>query len=253
MTTKCKLGYANIALCKLIFGGNASRWSFGYPWILKYLDERYDRTISHEKLRDYVDDFPLFYQTINHFIKKTSLRHFHDGIAVERQGLNFLPWSIFGLIDYSIDRINRPMSGPDGDSLFSRQKLVLYPKQPTCSGQTHTWEFVEMTPICPPTPLQHLINPPPRCPLPPLSAAAPAAVHRSRRCPHCPWLGKLPTCRQHVGPTAKSWHFWPTRPSRADTNSFPTLFLCRGLPTFSKFSLSTRGTYGVIIVQTGMY
>jgi hypothetical protein len=29
--------------------------------------------------------------------------------------------------------------------------------------------------------------------------------------------------------------------------------LCRGLPTFSKFSLSTRGTYGVIIVQTGMY
>ena len=115
MMTKCKLGYANIALCKLIFGGNASRWSFGYPWILKYLDERYDRTISHEKLRDYVDDFPLFYQAINHFIKKTSLRHFHDGTAVERQGLNFLPWSIFGFIDCSIDRINRPMSGPDGD------------------------------------------------------------------------------------------------------------------------------------------
>ncbi len=61
MMTKCKLGYANIALCKLIFGGNASWWSFGYPWILKYLNERYDRTISHKKLRDYVDDFPLFY------------------------------------------------------------------------------------------------------------------------------------------------------------------------------------------------
>ena len=115
MMTKCKLGYANIALCKLVFGGNASRWSFGFPWILKYLNERYDRTISHEKLRDYVDDFPLFYQAINHFIKKTSLRHFHDGTAVEHQGLNFLPWSIFGFIDCSIDRINRPMSGPDGD------------------------------------------------------------------------------------------------------------------------------------------
>jgi hypothetical protein len=67
----------------------------------------------------------------------------------------------------------------------------------------------------------------------------------------CAWLGL--TCRRHVSPTAKSWHFWPTRPSRADTNSFPTLFLCRGLPTFSKCSISTRGTYGVIIVQTGMY
>jgi hypothetical protein len=90
MMTKCKLGYANIALCKLIFGGSATRWSFGYPWIIKYLDERYDRTISHKKLRDYVDDFPLFYQAINNFIKKTSLCHFHDGTAVERQGLNFL-------------------------------------------------------------------------------------------------------------------------------------------------------------------
>ena len=85
MMAKCKLGYGNIALCKLIFGGNASRWSFGYLWILRYLDERYDRTISHEKLRDYyADDFPKSYQAINHFIKKTSLRHFHDGTAVER-------------------------------------------------------------------------------------------------------------------------------------------------------------------------
>jgi hypothetical protein len=86
MMTKCKLGYANIALCKLILGSNASWWRFGYPWIIKYLDERYDRTISHKKLRDYVDDFPLFYQAINNFIKKTSLRNFQDGTAVERQG-----------------------------------------------------------------------------------------------------------------------------------------------------------------------
>ena len=115
MMAKCKLGYANMALCKLIFGGNASWWSFGYPWILRYLDERYNRTISNEKLRHYVDDFPKFYQAINHFIKKTSLHHSHDGTAVERQGLNFLPWSIFGFINCSINQINRPILGPDGD------------------------------------------------------------------------------------------------------------------------------------------
>jgi hypothetical protein len=56
--TKFKLGYGNTALCNLIFGGHSSWWSFGYPWILKYLDERYDRTISHKKLRDYVNDLP---------------------------------------------------------------------------------------------------------------------------------------------------------------------------------------------------
>ena len=46
MMTKCKLGYGNIALCKLIFGGNASQWSFGYAWTLKYLDERYENYFS---------------------------------------------------------------------------------------------------------------------------------------------------------------------------------------------------------------
>jgi hypothetical protein len=72
------------------------------------------------------------------------------------------------------------------------------------------------------------------------------AVSSGRRHSSFAWLGKSPTCWRHVGPTAKSRHFWPTWPSRADTNLFPTLFLCRGLPTFFKFSLSTRGTYGVI-------
>jgi hypothetical protein len=115
MMVKCKLGYRNTALCKLIFGGNSSWWSFGYPWILRYLDERYNRTISHEKLRDYADDFPKFYKAINHFIKKTSQHHFHNGTAVEHQGLKFLPWSIFGFIECSIDWINRPISGPDGN------------------------------------------------------------------------------------------------------------------------------------------
>ncbi len=62
-----------------------------------------------------------------------------------------------------------------------------------------------------------------------------------------PWLGKSPTCRRHVGPTAKSRHFWTTLPSRADTNSFPTLFCVSGIADF------LQGTYGVIIVQTGKY
>ena len=50
--TKCRTGYGNSEMCKLIFGGDQLRWSFGFPWILEYLDTRYARTISHEKLRD---------------------------------------------------------------------------------------------------------------------------------------------------------------------------------------------------------
>jgi hypothetical protein len=60
-------------------------------------------------------NFPQLYQVNNKFVQKTSVRHFHDCTVVECQGLSFLPWSIFGFIDCSINRISRPMSGPDGD------------------------------------------------------------------------------------------------------------------------------------------
>jgi hypothetical protein len=120
--TKCRTGYRNREMCNLIFGGDQSRWSHGYPWILEYLDTRYARTISLEKLLDYVDDFPSFYDALNCFIKKTSICHHTDGSAEERVGLNFLPFSIFAFIDCSIDRVSRPLSGPDGDYIGAPHK-----------------------------------------------------------------------------------------------------------------------------------
>ncbi len=42
------------------------------------------------------------------------------------------------------------------------------------------------------------------------------------------WLGKSPTCRQHVGPTAKCRHFWLTSPCRGDTKPIPTQYFCVG-------------------------
>jgi hypothetical protein len=42
------------------------------------------------------------------------------------------------------------------------------------------------------------------------------------------WLAMSPTCRRHVGPTAKCRHFWPTRPCRADTKLIPTQHFCVG-------------------------
>ena len=113
--TKCRTGFGNKQLCDLIFGGHASRWSFGYPWMLEYLDERYERTISHQKLLDFVQEFPRFYNAMSSFVQKESVRHFTDGTTEERPGLNFLPFKIFGFIDCSIDRISKPFSGPDGD------------------------------------------------------------------------------------------------------------------------------------------
>lgn len=129
MMTKCKTGHSNKELCDLIFGGHASRWSYGYPWILEYLDIRYQRTLSHEKLRDFVDEFPQFFDAIQKCIQRTTTHHFTDNTAEDRIGLNFLPFDIFSFIDCSIDRINRPFSGPDGDYLGAPRKENYYDAQ----------------------------------------------------------------------------------------------------------------------------
>ena len=122
LMTKCKTGLSNKRLCDQIFGGHASRWSFGYPWILRYLDTRYEDTIGNQVLHRFVDDFPRFYNAFNSFVQKTSTRHHNDGTATDHLGLRFMPFDMFGLIDCSIYRINRPFSGPDGDYIGAPRK-----------------------------------------------------------------------------------------------------------------------------------
>ena len=91
--------------------------------ILAYLDKRYKRTISHDKLEDYVDQFPKFYNAMSANLEKDSVRHFPNGRTETRTGLNFLPFKIFGFIDCSIDRICKPFSGPDGDVIGASQRV----------------------------------------------------------------------------------------------------------------------------------
>lgn len=120
--TRMRTGMDKKRLCSFLFGGLASRWTHGWNWILKYLDGRYSRTISHQKLEDYVDDFPDFYRAISAFMEKDFSRHFADGNSADFDGLNFCPFPIFGFIDCSIDKICRPYSGPAGDYVGAPRK-----------------------------------------------------------------------------------------------------------------------------------
>ena len=63
---KCKKGHSNKDMCDYIFGGHASRcWSFGFPWILDYLNERCANIIGHQGLSRFVDQFPQFFEAVN--------------------------------------------------------------------------------------------------------------------------------------------------------------------------------------------
>ena len=129
MMMKYKTGWSNKHMCDFVFGGNACRWSYGWPWLLKYLDQRYKHIVGNEGLIRYVDQFPEFYEAIQQRVRQVSTHHFHDGTAVDITGLHFLPFSIFGFIDCSIYRINRPHSGPDGNYIGAPRKRRYYDSQ----------------------------------------------------------------------------------------------------------------------------
>jgi hypothetical protein len=119
---RCRTGYDNKHLSKHYFGGHASRWRVGFPWIVRYLDARYERTLSHAKLVDFLPQFGKFKQAINAYMQEDYLRHNHDRTSTTHGGLNHCPFPIFAFIDCSIDKVCRPRSGPDGDYIGAPRK-----------------------------------------------------------------------------------------------------------------------------------
>ena len=88
-------------MCNLIFGGSPKRWSVAWRWILFHLDNRYRDIIGHQGLLHFLDDFPRFFDSIQQRVMQDDIRHNIDGTTVEVDGLNFLPFDIFGFMDCS--------------------------------------------------------------------------------------------------------------------------------------------------------
>jgi len=139
--TRMKKGLPHTDMCNLIFGGSPKRWSVAWRWILFYLDNRYRDIIGHQGLLRFLDDFPRFFDSIQQRVMQDDIRHNIDGTTVEIEGLNFLPFDIFGFIDCSIDRICRPFSGPDGDyagaprkEQYARTQRAFYTGYKKCHG-----------------------------------------------------------------------------------------------------------------------
>ena len=115
MMVMCRTGHGKKLLCRKYFGGHASRWSHGFKWIVRYLDARYERTLSHEKLVDFLPQFEEFYKAINAFMQKDLVRLNHDNTSRTHEGLHHSPFKLFAFIDCTIDKVCRPRSGPAGN------------------------------------------------------------------------------------------------------------------------------------------
>ncbi|KAL9189077.1 hypothetical protein ACHAXT_011567 [Thalassiosira profunda] len=115
--TLCKIatGGTNQSIVDEYFGGDYARWSFGYRWMLRYLDDRYKDIIGHQGLSRFVGDFPRFHKAIERFVQRERVVERLDGSYDIIPGLEYLPWDIFGFIDDQDSQSCVPFSGPRGD------------------------------------------------------------------------------------------------------------------------------------------
>lgn len=99
-----------------IFGGYYNRWSYGWPWIVRYLDRRYENIIGYQGLLRFRDDIPRFYAAIERAVMRPKWhQNEDDGEWWWSPGLAALPYRIFCFVDCSIFRTSIPFSGPAGN------------------------------------------------------------------------------------------------------------------------------------------
>lgn len=68
-----------------------AQWSFGYPWIVRYIDDRYKNIIGYQGLARYRDKFPCFNRAIEEHAQKDRAIENMDGSYTTVPGLEFLP------------------------------------------------------------------------------------------------------------------------------------------------------------------
>lgn len=121
--TRVRHGCSIKLLVNTVFGGYATRWSYGWPYFLIFLDERYDCILGHQGLMRYLKDFPRFADAIKRFVMKPKIHH-RGGRKFRSPGLAAEPWPVAYFIDCSNTRSNVAFSGPDGDYEGAPRKLL---------------------------------------------------------------------------------------------------------------------------------
>ncbi len=70
--TFCKVvtGRTNQSIVDEYFGGDHTRWIYGYPRMLHYIEDRYQDIIGHQGLTHFLREFPQFNRVIENFLQR---------------------------------------------------------------------------------------------------------------------------------------------------------------------------------------
>ena len=95
LMTRCKKGWTIKDMCNQVFGGDYTRWCYGWKWILFYLDHRYRNILGHQGLMKCRERFPEFFEAIQQRVCQSKRHQDENGNWWESPGLAFLPYRIF--------------------------------------------------------------------------------------------------------------------------------------------------------------
>lgn len=98
------------------FGGAYSRWTLGFPWLLYYLDERYQDVLGFQGLQRRAGEFGRFQAATERYLKQPRTyvdNENNETVVVD--GLPQAPFPIIGMIDASLYQTCICYAGPHGD------------------------------------------------------------------------------------------------------------------------------------------
>ena len=105
--TRLKKGFSIVDMVNRIFGGCYNRLTFGWRWMLFYVDNRYKHLLGHQGLLRFHQNFPVFFECIENFLKRPKWH----GLLMANDGGHLVWPSVLIILHFlSTARYIEPMS-----------------------------------------------------------------------------------------------------------------------------------------------
>jgi hypothetical protein len=129
MLLKMKDSLRHTTMADKVTGGDARRWSYGYKYIVHYIDKRYEHLIGPNGMRRWITKFPEFAEKIRQAVARYRLYVDEEGNMVyEFEGCPFdvNDFRVVGFLDCKDRQTRKPRTGPAGDYQGAMRKTGSY-------------------------------------------------------------------------------------------------------------------------------
>ena len=126
--TKLAYGLPHTVMADMIFGGDSSRWSKGYNYLMKYIDDKFIDLIGINSLQIWASFFPAFSEAVRRKYCYYWDKANESGPEIDNPFIEENTCNMCGLLDVSVNEIYQLGSGPIGEGEKSQHRPHSYIK-----------------------------------------------------------------------------------------------------------------------------